>query len=183
MHWPLRVRLEKHFGTFQDLDFYDGEELSTIFNNFLRKIKAVMTHFKGNENAACYLKAILVNQATVLLDYLENFAETENWGKAFKWIRVVWVTGDSSNKWPYVCRINICIWFLLDHWWGVFLVRMLQAPNCEFSYCIWTHLTQCVVVARLGTFDQCIQQVLDLSMFVDLVSWEPSDKLEAKRFE
>ena len=72
------VRLEKHFGTFQDLDFYDGEELSTIFNNFLRKIKAVMTHFKGNENAACYLKAILVNQATVLLDYLENFAETEN---------------------------------------------------------------------------------------------------------
>ena len=48
-----------------------------------------MAHFERDEDAACDLQAVLVNQTIVLLDHFENLTEAENGGQALEWVWVV----------------------------------------------------------------------------------------------
>ena len=106
------------------------------------------------------------------------------------------VACNASNKRSDVCWIDIFSTLALACSFAVLLTERItastsfillngvfKAPTCELSHSVAAHLSQSVVVARLGSLNECIKQVLDFCMLTDAVARKPSNKLEAERFE
>ena len=78
MHRPLGIALHENRSAFQYLRFYNRQQLCTIVNHLLTELEAVVAHFEGDQNTACDLEAVLVDEVWMKLDHCKDLAEAQN---------------------------------------------------------------------------------------------------------